>query len=58
MGLEILLSRGNRLVPLLRVGGFANPKENLQGEKVLKVSEPLEPVQTWLFVLPCQWEQR
>lgn len=39
MGLEILLSRGNCLVPLVCVGGFANPKENLQGEKVLKTSK-------------------
>lgn len=58
MGLEILLSRGNCLVPLVCVGAFANPKENLQGEEVLEISEKLGPVQTWLFVLPCQLEQK
>lgn len=39
MGLEILLSRGNCLVPLVCVGAFANPKENLQAEEVLEISE-------------------
>lgn len=51
MGLEILLSRGNRLIPLICVGGFANPEENLQWENVLKISEQAGPGQTQLFVL-------